>query len=65
MFRPIVIARGAADEAIQSEFATLDCFAEFIIGPRIRADPLARNDDRAIRHYASPIAQTGRTSTEP
>jgi len=30
----IVIARSASDEAIQSSAKTLDCFAEFIIGPR-------------------------------
>jgi len=23
----------------------MDCFAEPVIGPRFRADPLARNDD--------------------
>src|ERR1700730_7419068 len=31
------------DEAIQSFFAAMDCFAKPVIG--LRADPLARNDD--------------------
>src|SRR6185437_16963961 len=28
----------------ESRAETLDCFAEPVIGPRVRADPLARND---------------------
>ena len=42
----LVIARSESDEAIHVPASgDMDCFAEPVIGPRIRADPLARNDD--------------------
>ena len=45
-----VIARSSCDEAIQSEFGALDCFAEPVIGPA-KPDPLARNDGGSRRTY--------------
>jgi hypothetical protein len=44
------VAQRAKAEAIQtiSTYTFLDCFAEPVIGPRIRADPLARNDGEAV-----------------
>jgi len=32
----------------------MDCFAEPVIGPRVRADPLARNDDSMERNIEVP-----------
>ena len=31
----------------------MDCFAESVVGPRVRADPLARNDDSTSSHPRS------------
>jgi hypothetical protein len=44
-----VIARSESDEAIHIQpCAAVDCFAEPVIGPRIRADPLARNNEVSV-----------------
>jgi len=41
----LVIARsGATKQSIVLLRGEMDCFAEPVIGPRVRADPLARND---------------------
>jgi len=32
----------------------MDCFAEPVIGPRVRADPLARNDDQSSANMNNP-----------
>ncbi len=44
----------------------MDCFAEPVIGPRFRADPLARNDDgeRGRVSHAAPFPSApGHTET--
>jgi hypothetical protein len=44
--KELVIARSeATKQSILSFGGKMDCFAEFIIGRRLRADPVARNDD--------------------
>jgi len=37
----------------------MDCFAEPVIGPRVRADPLARNDDGSRRTKKPAVIRDG------
>jgi len=54
------VARRAKAEAIQSHAKFLDCFvAEPVIGPRLRADPLAPRNDDSLPDEPTPACGRG------